>query len=103
MKLIGQLLVHGMLSSDLFTSCCEELLRKRAECPEALEALVALMMVAGPKFDDKAWQYYQRLERVFIDMRGLTKEKSVLPRLRFLIRDVLDAREAGWPSSPSGK
>merc|ERR1719201_3130645 len=40
MKLIGQLLAHGMLSSDLFPECGEALLRKRTECPEALESLV---------------------------------------------------------------
>jgi hypothetical protein len=102
MKLIGRLLVHGMLSADLFPECCEELLRKHTQCPEALEALVALMMVAGSKFDHRAWQYYQRLETIIADMRALTKDKSVLPRLRFIIRDVLDARDARWPSSPSG-
>lgn len=102
MKLIGQLLVNGMLSSDLFPGCCEELLRKRMECPEALESLVALMMVAGPKFDYRDWQYYHRLQIILADMRILTKEKSVPPRLRFLIRDVLDARDAGWPSSLGG-
>lgn len=102
MKLIGQLLVHGMLSSDLFTGCCEELLRKHAQCPEALESLVAIVMVAGPKFDHSAWQYYPRLEKIFADMRALTKDKSVAPRLRFLMRDVLDAREARWPSSLGG-
>lgn len=99
MKLIGQLLTHGMLSSDLFVQCCEELLRKRTQCPEALEALVALLMVAGPKFDNKTWQFYDRLGKVFSDMKALTKDKPTPPRLRFLIRDVLDAREAGWPHS----
>jgi len=99
MKLIGQLLVHGMLSSDLFVGCCEELLRKHAQCPEALEALVALIMVAGPKFDKSSWQYHLRLRKILSDMSVLTKDKSVAPRLRFLIRDVLDARDAGWPNS----
>jgi len=99
MKLIGKLLVHGMLSSDLFVECCEELLRKHAQCPEALEALVALMTVAGPKFDKSSWQYHNRLQKILADMGGLTKDKSVPPRLRFLIRDVLDARDAGWPNS----
>jgi len=100
MKLIGHLLVHGMLSSDLFVGCCEELLKKRETSPDALESLVALMMVAGPKFDKDSWQYFSRLQKVFSEMMILTKEKSVAPRLRFLIRDVLDAREASWPCSP---
>jgi hypothetical protein len=99
MKLIGQLLVDGMLSSDLFVQCCEDLLRHRLECSEALEALVALMMVAGPTFDKKGWQFFNSFEKILVDMKALTKDKQTPPRLRFLIRDVLDARDAGWPSS----
>jgi len=102
MKLIGQLLVKGMLSSDLFVECCEALLRNHSRCPEALEALVALMMVAGPKFDNRAWQYYAKLGRILSDMSALIKDKSVAARLRFLMRDVLDARDAGWPWSRNG-
>jgi len=98
-KLIGQLLVHGMLSSNLFVECCEALLKNHSRCPEALDSLVPLMMVAGPKFDNRSWQYYSRLGKVLSDMQVLTKDKSVPPRLRFLMRDVLDAREAGWPQS----
>jgi len=102
MKLIGQLLVNGMLQENLFAECSEQLLRKHAQCPEALEALVALMMVACPKFDRSPWQYYNRLQNILGDMGDLTKNKAVAPRLRFLIRDVLDARAAGWPNCPSG-
>lgn len=101
MKLIGQLLVNGMLSSDMFVECCDVLLEKHQNCPEALESMVALLMVAGPKFDYQGWQYYQRLEKVLLRMRCLTKDKLVPPRIRFLLRDVLDARAAGWPNSRS--
>jgi len=99
MKLIGQLLVQGILSPDLFVECCEELLSKRSECAEALESLVALLMVASPKFDKSSWSHHTRLECIFSDMKKLTKDKAVAPRIRFLFRDVLDARAAGWPSS----
>merc|ERR1719181_1504862 len=92
-----------MLSSELLTECCEELLSKRSECPEALESLVALIMVAGPKFDDSARQYHSKLDKIFLDMTALTKDKTVAPRLRFLIRDVLDARTAGWPMRRSAE
>jgi len=102
MKLIGQLLVKGMLSSDLFVECCEALLRNHNQCPEALEALVALMMVAGPKFDDRAWQHYLKLGKILADMSALSKDKSTPTRLRFLMRDVLEARDAGWPWSRVG-
>merc|ERR1719399_2407411 len=60
------------------------------------------MMVAAPEFDKKSWRYYHRLEKILLDMKLLTKDKKVPPRLRFLIRDVLDARDAGWPHTKMG-
>jgi hypothetical protein len=60
------------------------------------------MMVACPKFDYSSWQYAARLAKIISDMGALTKDKSVAPRLRFIIRDVLDARDAGWPQSRNG-
>jgi hypothetical protein len=101
-KLIGHLLVNGMLGPELFAQCCEELLHGRKECPEALEALVALMWVAGPKFDKRSCSFYSRIENIVKEMSALIKDKQTAPRLRFLIRDVLDSRDAGWPSSTVG-
>merc|ERR1740130_765728 len=98
-KLIGHLLANGMLSSKLLVDCADELLGKRASCPEALEALSALMMVAAPNFDTTEWQHFEKLDTCFTTMRKLTKDKALLPRNRFLLRDVLDVREAGWPTS----
>lgn len=98
-KLIGELLVRGMLSSGLFVECAKALLENRKTCPEALECLAALMMVAGPIFDTKDWQHSSTLDAIFSDMDELTKDKSTPPRLRFLLRDVLDVRGAGWCAS----
>jgi len=78
------------------------LLCNRTQCPEALESLVALMMVVGPKFDYPDWQHHGSLIQIFSEMAALTKDKAVSPRCRFLVRDVLDAREAGWAPSPGG-
>jgi hypothetical protein len=98
-KLIGHLLVNGMLSSKLLVDCAEELISKRATCQEAVESLAALMMVAAPTFDTLEWQYQSKLIACFSSMRKLTKDKTLVPRSRFLLRDVLDVREAGWPTS----
>lgn len=95
-KLIGQLLVHGIVNSKLLAECSEELLRCRDSCPEALESLAALLTVAGKQFDTKNWQYHPRLLEVFSCMRKLSKDKSTQARVRFLLRDVLDVRDAGW-------
>jgi len=98
-KLIGHLLMRGMLTSKLLVECSEELISKRATCPEALESLAALMMVAAPTFDTTEWQYHDKLDACFTTMRKLTKDKVMVKRNIFLIRDVLDMREAGWPTS----
>lgn len=98
-KLIGHLLMRGMLSSKLLVECAQELIGKRATCPEALESLAALMTVAAPTFDTKEWQYYDNLDACFNTMRKLSKDKTTVPRNRFLLRDVLDVREAKWPTS----
>lgn len=95
-KLIGHLLVNGMLGSKLLVECAEELISKRTSCYEALESLAALMMVASPTFDTTEWHHYEKLNKCFDTMRKLSKDKSIVARSRFLLRDVLDLREAGW-------
>jgi hypothetical protein len=98
-KLIGQLLVHGIVTSKLLVECSEALLRSRSTCAEALESLAALISVAGKQFDNPTWQYHPRLLQVFACMRAIEKDKSVQARVRFLLRDVLDIRDAGWSHS----
>jgi hypothetical protein len=98
-KLIGHLLVKQMLTSEMLVECADELLAKRDSCPEALESLAALLMVAAPAFDNTTWQHYLRLQDVFAAIRKVTKSKSTQPRVRFILRDVLDVRDAGWPNS----
>jgi len=98
-KLIGELLVQGMLSSSLLVECGNMLLESRTQCPDALECLAALLMVAGEKFDTEAWQDHTSLEEIFSGMDKLTLDKSTPPRVRFLLRDVLDVRSAGWRTS----
>lgn len=98
-KLIGELIVQGMLCSDLFNDCGNQLLQSRMTCPDALECLAALMMVAGPKFDTSTWRGHSKFEALLSDMEQLIADKSTPARLRFLLRDVLDARSAGWSAS----
>jgi hypothetical protein len=95
-KLIGQLLVHGIVTSKLLVECSEELLRCQSTCAEALESLAALISVAGKQFDNPNWQYHPRLLQVFSCMRAIEKDKSIQARIRFLLRDVLDIRDVGW-------
>lgn len=96
MKLIGHLLVHGIVTAKLLVDVCEEALRCQAANPDILESLAALLMVAGKQFDNQSWQYHPQLLNIFASMRKLSKDKATPPRVRYLLRDLLDVREAGW-------
>jgi len=99
MKLIGELLLNGMLSSGLLIECSNMLLDSRHSCAEALECLAALLVVAGSKFDTKKCQFRSEFEALFTKIAELTKDKQTPPRVRFLLQDVVDLRAAGWVTS----
>jgi len=97
MKLIGQLLTRGILSSKLLLTCCQDLLSEAANVPDALEFLAALLTVAGPTFDQvQGWVMKPVFEAVFTEVRKMVESPAVAARLRFLLRDLLDLRAAGW-------
>jgi len=96
-KLVGELLRRGMLKSQLLCSCAEDLLRNWEKCPEAIESLAALLTVAAPRFDVEDWSHRQRLTQIFDDISKLVSGKALPSRLRFLLKDVLELRVAGWP------
>lgn len=94
-QLVGTLLVRGMLSSRILFACAQELLRDPS-LPQALETLATFLRVVGPKFDNKAWSHHAQLSSIFDRVDEITRDKTVPPRLRFLLRDVLDLRIASW-------
>lgn len=96
-KFVGQLIVRGMLSSKLLITCSEELLSKSQACDDALESLAALLTVACPKFDTQAWLHKVNLDAIFSRIAKLSASREVPARKRFLLRDVLELREARWP------
>eukprot|EP00747_Dinoflagellata_sp_TGD_P025843 gnl/TRDRNA2_/TRDRNA2_131522_c0_seq2.p1 gnl/TRDRNA2_/TRDRNA2_131522_c0~~gnl/TRDRNA2_/TRDRNA2_131522_c0_seq2.p1 ORF type:complete len:859 (-),score=244.41 gnl/TRDRNA2_/TRDRNA2_131522_c0_seq2:168-2390(-) len=97
-RLVGQLMVRGMLHSKLLVECCGELLNGQKECPEALESLAVLLTVTGPKFDTPKFKFQDRFSAIFDRVELLSKDKGIPARVRFLLRDVMDLRAAGWPS-----
>jgi len=96
-KFVGELLVRSMLVPRLLVACAESLLKARDECRQALESLACLLEVAAPSFDDKTWAHWHQLDNVFSQVKILTQTTSVPARDRFLLRDVVELREAGWP------
>lgn len=64
--------------------------------PDGLEALGALLSVVGPLFDRERWPQRARLTSLLERLGRLAAEASLAPRTRYLLRDVLELRDAGW-------
>lgn len=94
-RLIAALLTRGILAPRVLLSVCQTLL-KDSSASESLESLAVFLTNVGPTFDDKEWPYYSQLCSVFDDVQGLTKNKDVAPRLRFLLQDVMELRATKW-------
>jgi len=94
-RLFGELLVRRMLSSNILVTCCEDLLQQPLH-PDRLEGLAALLTCTGPFFDNDAWPRHASLKVVFWQLQGLCCDTTVPSRVRCLLRDVVDLRDAGW-------
>lgn len=94
-KFMGELFIRDMLfAPELFT--CTEMLLKQPLSNIALESLCTLLTVIGPFFDIQGWELHAQLVEVFWQVRGLTFDPSLNKRVKCLLRDVLDLRDAGW-------
>jgi len=94
-KFMGELFIRDMLfAPELFT--CTEMLLKQPLSNIALESLCTLLTVIGPFFDIQGWELHAQLVEVFWQVRGLTFDPSLSKRVKCLLRDVLDLRDAGW-------
>eukprot|EP00928_Gymnodinium_smaydae_P061326 TRINITY_DN45428_c0_g1_i1.p1 TRINITY_DN45428_c0_g1~~TRINITY_DN45428_c0_g1_i1.p1 ORF type:complete len:662 (+),score=145.18 TRINITY_DN45428_c0_g1_i1:125-2110(+) len=99
-KLVAKLLVSGMLSTKLLLRLSEELLRHHDSCADALECLAVLLSAAAGPFDlNASWPLRPQLAAIFKEVERLVVDRAVAPRLRFLLRDVLELRAAGWKDS----
>jgi hypothetical protein len=93
-KFVGALLVRKMLASKVMLAIMEELLQDPT--PEALESLASLLTVVGPTFDTPDWAYRVTLNAIFSQVEKITKKASIDSRVRCLLKDVVDIRNAGW-------
>jgi len=93
-KLVGALSVRKMLASKILLCIIQELLH--VGIPEALESLAALLTVVGATFDRPDSQHSVVFSGIFSQVETLTKDTSVKPRVRCLLRDVLELRAASW-------
>merc|ERR1719327_147916 len=94
-RFVGELLKRKMLSPKVLIGCSAELLAAPF-VPDRLESLAALLTTAGPTFDDPAWPYHAVLGHTFARILDVINDTSVPPRVRFLLRDLLELRNSGW-------
>lgn len=98
-RFIGELAKYDMLHEAIVHRCIKQLLDKKrratiADLSESMECLCYLMKTIGPKLDiPKAKplmdQYFERIQQLL--------SRSDFPsRIRFMIEDVIDLRNAKW-------
>lgn len=98
-RFIGELAKYDMLHEAIVHKCIKQLLDKKkratmADLSESMECLCYLMKTVGPKLDiPKAKplmdQYFERIQQLL--------SRSDFPvRIRFMIEDVIDLRNAKW-------
>lgn len=95
-KLIGRLLAGGFVCSKILLILLHELLESRFCCSDALECLATLLTIVGPVFDVADWSSQPELNDVFGDVQEFILDKAIPARTRFLLRDVIELRKAGW-------
>lgn len=100
-KFIGELKKLDMLSEKVLHDCISELLQKKKkrsttkeEICEDMECLAQLLKTCGKNLDseqgkDLMNQYFEILERRL-------NYADYPPRIRFLLKDVIDLRENNW-------
>jgi hypothetical protein len=93
-KFIGALLCRRMLANKVMFAIMGDLLSNRM--PEALESLAALLNVVGPTFDRPEYAHRLMLTSVLDQVEVLSKSTKVSPRVRCLLKDIVELRSTGW-------
>uniref|UniRef100_A0A1A9X3R1 Eukaryotic translation initiation factor 4 gamma 2 n=1 Tax=Glossina brevipalpis TaxID=37001 RepID=A0A1A9X3R1_9MUSC len=100
-KFIGELNKLDMLSNNVLHQCIIELLDKKKkrtatkeELCEDMECLAQLLKTCGKNLDSEQGkelmnQYFEKLER-------RSKSTDYPPRIRFMLKDVIELRENNW-------
>eukprot|EP00928_Gymnodinium_smaydae_P056023 TRINITY_DN39470_c0_g1_i1.p1 TRINITY_DN39470_c0_g1~~TRINITY_DN39470_c0_g1_i1.p1 ORF type:complete len:841 (+),score=159.60 TRINITY_DN39470_c0_g1_i1:118-2523(+) len=94
-RFMGELFVRNLLFPYGIITCLNCLMQVPL-ASENIELAIALLTVIGPVFDTSAWIHYDELRSMFWSIHGLCFDPAISPRVRCLLRDLLDLRDAGW-------
>lgn len=93
-RFIGELLTRRLLAPKLMLPIVHKLLNGDAS---AHEDLIALLTVVAPCFEQEKESIVQApLKDAFSKLRQKSTDKKVSSRIRYQIRDLLEARDRGW-------
>ncbi|XP_066154239.1 eukaryotic translation initiation factor 4 gamma 2 [Euwallacea fornicatus] len=94
-KFIGELGKLEILSETILHRCIRELLVRRGDDPsEDLECLCQIMRTCGRILDTERGR--NLMEQYFDRMRSLAENVDLQPRIRFMLKDVIDLRADNW-------
>lgn len=95
-KFIGELGKLEILSESILHRCIQELLgTRRGDDPsEDLECLSQIMRTCGRILDSDKGK--KLMNQYFERMNTLAENQDLQPRIRFMLKDVIDLRHDGW-------
>ncbi|XP_022122650.1 eukaryotic translation initiation factor 4 gamma 2 [Pieris rapae] len=95
-KFIGELGKLEILAESILHRCIQKLLARRAAADhhEDLECLAQLVRTCGRVLDSERGRGL--MDQYFARIASLSSSPELAPRIRFMLRDVLELRRSGW-------
>jgi len=93
-KFIGALLEKRMLNEVVMIGVARQLCD--ADALHTVESLACVLTAVGGMFVHPSFKHHDHLKAIFARVEEKSKDKGLGARIRFLLRDLLDLREAGW-------